>query len=126
MSPMKRAFLSALAMLAGCATSGGIKYTVAPASPPPAAPIEAKEATCDFKIGTKEPEGQFDLLATLTPVDFGATSYDELRAAIRADVCKLGGDTVIGVQNGAGAYIKASVYRNHRDVTTVPATPPAS
>jgi hypothetical protein len=110
-----------LALLVGCGGGSGIKYTLTPVSPAPVVPAEPLDPACDFEVFKEAPQGEFDKLADLTPVDFGATSTDEFKFAVRADVCKVGGEIVVGTVNGAGNFIKATVYRRHRTVVPAPA-----
>ena len=95
----------------------------------PAVPKDA--ATCEFKIG-KGPDdgGKYDKMGTLDAVDFAAASQDELKSSIKAQVCQLGGDYVIAVQNEQGTYKTATVLRKHMDApagggSAAPAPAPA-
>ncbi len=110
-----------LALLVGCGGGGsGLKYTLTPTTPAPVA-AEPLPPTCDFEVFKEAPQGEYDKLAELKPVDFGATSSDEFKDAIRADVCKAGGEVVVATINGANNYIKGVVYRKHRTVVNLPA-----
>jgi len=117
-----------LALLVGCGGGSGIKYTLIPVSPAPVVPAEPLAVNCDFEVFKEAPQGEYDKLADLKPVDFGATSTDEFKFAVQAEVCKAGGEIVVGKVNGAGNYISATVYRRHRTVVPAPATgtPPAT
>ena len=114
-----------LGALVGCGgAGGGIHYKLEPVSPAPAVPVQPKPATCEFKVESSAPQGNYDTLGTLTPVDFAATSSDEFKRAVAADVCNLGGEIVVGKVNGAGNYISAIVYRRHMTEVTTPAGSP--
>lgn len=113
-----------LALLVGCGGGSGLKYTLTPTTPAPAIAAEPLPPTCDFEVFKDAPQGEYDKLAELKPVDFGATTSDEFKDAIRAEVCKAGGEMVVATLNGANNYIKGVVYRKHRVVVTVPAGDP--
>lgn len=115
--------IALLALLVGCGGGSGLKYTLTPVSPAPAIPAEPLAPNCDFEVFKEAPQGEYDRLAEVKPVDFGATTPDEFKDAIRADVCKAGGEMVVATVNGANNYIKGVVYRKHRIEVPVPATP---
>jgi hypothetical protein len=112
---MKLVSFVAFALLAGCASGGGLTYKLTPSdnlAPPP----QAKDPNCDFKIGKGPDDGQkYDKLGELKAADFSATSQDDLKSSIRAQVCQLGGDYVIATQDETGAYKTATVLRHHMD-----------
>ncbi len=116
-----------LALLVGCGGGSGLKYNLTPTTPAPRVPAEARPAACDFEVYKQAPQGEYDKLAELTPVDFGATTSDEFKDAVRANVCAAGGEMVVATVNGANAYIKATVYRKHRTEVPLPGgdAPPA-
>lgn len=116
--------IALLALVVGCGGGGGLKYTMTPVSPAPTIPAEALPANCDFEVFKEAPQGEYDKLGELKPVDFGAGTPDEFKDAVRADVCKAGGEMVVATVNGANNYIKGVVYRKHR--IEVPAPAPAS
>jgi hypothetical protein len=113
---MKLAPFLVFGLLAACGGSGGgMAYKLnAVDNAIPAVPKDP--ATCDFKIG-KGPDdgGKYDKMGELTAVDFAAQSADELKGSIKAQVCQLGGDYVIAVQNETGNYKTATVLRKHVD-----------
>lgn len=124
MTPIR---IALLALLVGCGGGSGLKYNLTPTTPPPAVPAEPLAANCDFEVFKDAPQGEYDMLAEVKPVEFGATTSDEFKDAIRAEVCKAGGEMVVATVNGANNYIKGVVYRRHRTVVPAPAdgTPPA-
>jgi hypothetical protein len=115
-----------LALLVGCGGGSGLKYTLTPTTPAPASPAQPLAANCDFEVFKEAPQGEYDLLAEVKPVDFGATTSDEFKDAIRAEVCKAGGEMVVATINGANSYIKGVVFRKHRIIVPAPGTPPAT
>ncbi len=115
-----------LALLVGCGGGGsGLKYTMTPVSPAPAIPAEPRPPTCDFEVFKEAPQGEYDQLGEVKPVDFGAGTSDEFKDAIRADVCKAGGEMVVATVNGANNYIKGVIYRKHRIAVPAPEAAPA-
>ncbi len=116
-----------LALVVGCGGGSGLKYTLTPTTPAPTVMPEPLAPNCDFEVFKQAPQGEFDLLGEVKPVDFGATTSDEFKDAIRAEVCKAGGEMVVATINGANSYIKGVVFRKHRTVVPMPAdgTPPA-
>ena len=115
-----------LALVVGCGGGSGLKYILTPTTPAPTVPAEPLAPTCDFEVFKSAPQGEYDMLAEVKPVDFSATTSDDFKAAIRADVCKAGGEMVVATVNGANNYIKGVVFRKHRTVVNLPAggTPP--
>jgi len=114
--------IALLTLVIGCGGGGSaLKYTMTPVSPPPAIPAAPLAPNCDFEVFKEAPQGEYDLLGEVKPVDFGAGTPDEFKDAIRADVCKAGGEMVVATVNGANNYIKGVVFRKHR--IEVPATP---
>ena len=113
---MKLAPFVVFGLLAACGGSGGgMAYKLNAVDN--AIPAQPKDlATCDFKMG-KGPDdnGKYDKMGTLDAVDFAATSADELKGSIKAQVCQLGGDYVIAVQNEVGGYKSVTVLRKHID-----------
>ena len=112
-----------LALLIGCGGGSGLKYNLTPTTPPPPVAAEPLAPNCDFEVFKAAPQGEYDMLAEVKPVDFGATSSDEFKDAIRASVCKAGGEMVVATVNGANSYIKGVVYRKHRIVVPAGGTP---
>jgi hypothetical protein len=110
---MKAHLIPGLLFVVACGAAGGtMQYKLAP-GPAIAAPIVAKPANCTFMIESSPPTGSYDTLGTLTPVDFAAGSQDELKGAIQAQVCQLGGEEVLSTQNTTGQYTSAIVLRKH-------------
>lgn len=114
-----------LALLVGCGGGGsGLKYTMTPVSPAPTIPAEPLPATCDFDVFKEAPQGEYDNLGEVKAVDFAAGTADEFRDAVRADVCKAGGEMVVATVNGAGNYLKGTIYRKHRIAVPAPEAAP--
>ena len=115
-----------LALLIGCGGGSGLKYNLTPTTPPPETPAQPFAANCDFEVFKEAPQGEYDKLAELKPVDFGATTSGDFKDAIRAEVCKAGGEMVVATVNGANSYIKGVVFRKHRIIVPADGTPPAT
>lgn len=113
---MKLAPYIVFGLVAACGgTGGGMTYKLTAVDN--AIPAQAKDpATCDFQLG-KQPnqDAKFDKMGTLDAESFAATSLDELKGSIKAQVCQLGGDFVIAVPNEAGNYKSVTVLRHHID-----------
>jgi hypothetical protein len=80
-----------------------------------AKPLTQKPDTCDFQVLSMAPETGYEEIATLAP-KYGPVrlSADEFKAAIRKDVCALGGDAVVAQVNGLGSYVRGVVLRANR------------
>jgi hypothetical protein len=128
---MKVAQFVVLGLLAaGCGAGGGLTHKLVPTadlSPPP----QPKDANCDFVIGKGPTDGaKYDKLGELTAADFSASTADDLKGSIRAQVCQLGGEYVIAAQDTTGNYKTATVLRRHMDTAPdsgsvpVPNAPP--
>jgi hypothetical protein len=113
---MKVAQFVVLGLLAaGCGAGGGLTYKLVPTADlnPPAQP---KDANCDFVIGKGPTDGaKYDKLGELTAADFSASTADDLKGSIRAQVCQLGGEYVIAAQDTTGNYKTATILRRHVD-----------
>jgi hypothetical protein len=111
MKAMHLAFV--LGAVVGCGGGGGLHYKIDPAATPPV-DVVAKPPTCEFTITTAGPtDGAYDNLGTMSPIDFAATSKDDLKPAIADGVCKLGGDVVIAKQDETGNFRTVIVLRKH-------------
>ena len=112
-----------LALTLGACMPHGTVSSTGPAQPP-------RESGCDFPVLTVVPSGgYYEIGAIDFTQGFNGKMYsevEELKAAIRADVCKAGGDAAIAFANGYGDYVKVTVIK--RAVSTVPASsaPPAA
>jgi len=114
---MKLAPFVVFGLLVACGGAGGGGMAYKLTAVDNAIPAQPKDAaSCEFKMG-KGPDdgGKYDKMGTLDAVDFAAQSMDELKGSIKAQVCQLGGDYVIAVQNETGNYKSVTVLRKHID-----------
>jgi hypothetical protein len=84
------------------------------ASPSTAGPLASKAPTCDFRVVNLLPQGgDFEEIATLTQREGKALALNptEFKAAVQADVCRLGGDLVVTEVSGWGGYVRGTVLR---------------
>ena len=70
-----------------------------------------KPADCDFKIETVVPQGQFEEVGILISEGWAVHNRVELKEAVRAEVCRVGGDVVVTEMNTRGQYLRATVLR---------------
>ncbi len=104
-------------LLGACNPSSTLTSTGAAQAP--------REPNCDFPLLTVPPAQGF---VEIGAIDFTQGIYGhmysevtELKQAIRADVCKAGGDAAFALANGTGDYIKVTVLK--RDPTGTLAAP---
>lgn len=112
---MKSLTLIALAAtLNACVATANYTHTADDSFPP--FPID-----CKFKILSALPDNSYKEIGVVNvdPVvhQGGGMSAprnpEEFRKLIQSDVCKAGGELVIGDVNGLGQYIRGTVYRKH-------------
>jgi hypothetical protein len=91
--------------LAGCFTAS-FPLTVSSAKP-----LTPKPPSCDFQIVAIPPQGSYEEVATIRSAGKGVDDPSELRGAVQADVCRVGGDVVVTEVNGYGNYVRGIVLR---------------
>jgi hypothetical protein len=91
-------------------------------TPNSATRADAKPSDCKFDVLTLQPSQPVDELGIIDFVDGTTISRTgrrigvpdtaaELRQRIASEVCRVGGDAVLGQVNGVGQYIRATVLR---------------
>ncbi len=100
--PLLLAAFSAFFIL-GCGVQTSLTRT-GPRMPP-------RPENCEFEMLTGAPAGSYVELGTLDLTAGATTNLGEFRSGIRPQVCRAGGDAAIGIANGNGIYIKATVLK---------------
>lgn len=91
------------------------------------APLTAKPANCDFRVVNLPPRAdEYEEIATLSLASKAADDPDQFKSAVRADVCKVGGDMVVTEVNGAGRYVRGTVLRKRLPPPAAPPPAPAA
>jgi len=86
------------------------------ASPTGATPAQANAPGCDFAVTATLPVG-YEEVGTLVYGSRTLSSYRasrdpmEFKEAVRADVCRMGGDLVVTQVDAQGTIVRASVLR---------------
>lgn len=74
----------------------------------------AKEESCKFRVLSALPSGNYEEIGVFN-IAWGhskrPTTPGELTEKIRPDVCKAGGDFVVGDVNGYGVYVRATLFK---------------
>ena len=78
-----------------------------------------KVPTCDFFVRTTAPKEAFEEIGVinLSPAYYSngipvlPNNSDELKIHIREQVCKTGGDAVVGDVNGVGQYVRVTILK---------------
>jgi hypothetical protein len=91
------------AALAGCFTAS-FPLTVSTTKP-----LTPKPPGCDFQIAALLPQGGYEEVGTIRSAGKGVDDPSELKRAIQADVCRVGGDVVVTDVNGYGNYVRGVV-----------------
>jgi hypothetical protein len=113
----KLALGPALFLVLACASASQPKFT-----PNSSTRADAKPGDCKFEVLTLPPAQPVDELGIIDFVDGTTISRTgrrigvpdtaaALRQRIASEVCRVGGDAVLGQVNGVGQYIRATVLR---------------
>ena len=98
-------------LLGGC-TAVGYRYN--PRTPS----VDSNPEECSIHIVDSWPYAGYEEVGYLEVESFrgkrAATDYGEFYRAVRADVCKAGGEVVLPQINSAGEYIRGIVLRRSR------------
>src|SRR5215217_5766885 len=108
------ASMASVVMLGGLVSLVGCGSTRMATNGPPRA---ARAANCEFRMLTTAPAGEFIEVGAIDvqPGGYGTNVYTDLSSftqKIAPYVCKAGGDAAIGVANGYGMYIKATILKS--------------
>jgi hypothetical protein len=96
-----------LVLVSGC--FGGYRYT-----PTTATRSSAREPSCQFEILRTRPQREYLELGALdVKGDVTASPHDvaTFRKLVQRSVCAAGGDAVLAVVNGFGAYVSGTVIK---------------
>ena len=74
-------------------------------------PLTAKPPTCQFQVVAMPPQSGYEEIATLRLGAISTDNPDTFKDAVRADVCRVGGDLVVEEINGHGAIVRGAVLR---------------
>lgn len=74
-------------------------------------PLTPKPPGCEFMVVGSMPQGNYEEIATVRSAGKGCDDPEEFREAVRADVCKVGGDLVVTEVNGYGDFVRGTVLR---------------
>jgi hypothetical protein len=100
---MKRRLLCLVLAAAGCSAYRYERSTSITAPPKP--------ANCSFDILASRPDRPYDELGVLDPQRAALGDQASFREAIRADVCRAGGDAVVAEVSSQGYYVSGTVIR---------------
>ena len=89
----------------GCGTQG---YTMSMST---TSPTTGQAEPCDFRVVNIPPQGPFEEIATLTPLDSPASTPEAFKKVVHDDVCRIGGTVVVTEINGFGRYMRGTVLR---------------
>lgn len=102
------------ALLAGCSSVPTMNYSKSSGKV-----FNPKASNCDFFVRTTAPKEAFEEIGVinLSPAYYSngipvlPNNSDELKGYIREQVCKAGGDAVIGDVNGVGQYVRVTILK---------------
>ena len=97
-----------------CFVLSGCLVTTFPYSHTAEHTYPVKPENCKFRVLSTIPKGDYEEIGVFN-IDWGDFSQpstpDELKQIVQKDVCKAGGDIVVGEVNGSGVYVRGTLFR---------------